>query len=82
MKAYKSLRKDFKKLSKDHNELQKIYEVEVDNSWEESTQISETYETLKIEEDKLHLENIKLSKERNAILQNLQKRKLRLYKKI
>lgn len=45
--------------------FQKIYEDEVDTS-----RMSETHETLKIKEDKLHSKNRELSKERDVLLQN------------
>jgi len=56
-KAYKSLRNDFNKLSKDHKELQKVYEAKVDNSLEETIQKCNAYETVKLEETKIYLEN-------------------------
>ncbi|KAG5149304.1 hypothetical protein JHK82_016185 [Glycine max] len=52
-----SLRNDFNKLSKDHKELQKVYEAKVDNSLEETIQKCNAYETVKLEETKIYLEN-------------------------
>jgi len=42
------LSKDFKKLSKDHIELEKAFQDKVDVTLDESTQTCDAYETLKV----------------------------------
>jgi len=50
-KAYRNLWKDFKKLSKDHKELEKALDAKADSSLDESTQMCNSYVTLKNKRD-------------------------------
>ena len=77
------MQKYFKKLSKDHTELQKSFQDRADGSLEESTQTCDAYETLEIKETKLYLENETITKEKSSLLKNFQEleNKLKALKK-
>ena len=60
--AYQNLRKDFNSVSKDYKQLQGKHEEKIDNSLEISTQVSDNFESLKLETTKLHLENDEICK--------------------
>lgn len=70
-KAYQSLRKYFKSLSKDHKQLWRKFEGKVDSSLEFSTQECDVFEYLKLKATKFHLENMKIRKEKSDLLEDL-----------
>ena len=65
------MRKDFKSLQKDYKQIQGKYEEKIDNSLEISTQVSDNFESLKLETKKPHLKNDEICKERSSLLQDL-----------
>ncbi|RZB69312.1 hypothetical protein D0Y65_038889 [Glycine soja] len=76
-KACQNLRKDFKSLSKDYEQLQGKHEENTNNSSKFSTQPCDGFETLK-KTTKLHIENEKIYKEKSSLLKDLQKLKNQL----
>lgn len=74
------MRKEFKKLSKYHTKLKEIHQFKDISSLTKTIQNSEAYETFKKE---LCLENEKVSKERDNLMQDFHilEGKLKFYKK-
>ena len=70
LKPNKCLRKDFKKLSKDHIDLKKKHEAKVNCSLKENIEVCDVYENLEIKRTKLYLENEKISEDKVVLLQN------------
>lgn len=67
---YNSLRKNFKKLPKDHTKLQKKHKAKVIHFLKENPQVCDAYEIPEIQRTKFYLENERISKDKYVLLKN------------
>lgn len=70
-KAYNYLRKNFKKFSKDHTKFQKKHNAKVNHSLKKKNpQVFDVYENPEIQRTIIYLENERISKDKDVLLQN------------